>query len=82
MEKNFNIIEIEDKEFVVCDELNIDDKKYWLLAELMDDESIKDDIVVARVEDDMVCGIEDEKEMELVRKEIDKRIAELKEDLV
>lgn len=79
MEENLEIIEVEGKEYAVCEALEIEDKTYWIISELLEDETPSEEVEVVRVEDGMLYGIEEEQEQERVKREIDKLLKEIEE---
>lgn len=80
MDDNLDIIEIEGKEYAICETLEVNKKSYWIISELDEEENINDTVEVVRVEDGMVYGIDDEEEQEMVKKAIDELLDEIDEE--
>lgn len=77
MEENLDIIEIEGKEYAICESLEVNEKVYWIISELDEDENLNENVEVVRAEDGMIYGIEDEEEQEMVKKAIDELLNEI-----
>lgn len=80
MDENLDIIEIEGKEYAICETLEVNKKSYWIISELDEEENINDTVEVVRVEDGMVYGIDDEQEQEMVKKAIDELLDVIDEE--
>lgn len=77
MEENLDIIEIEGNEYAICETLEVNEKLYWIISAIDEEENLNENVEVVRVEDGMIYGIDDEKEQEEVKKAIDELLSEI-----
>ncbi len=80
MEKEYDIIEIDNEEYVIFDEFTLNAKKYWLISKLQGDETPTDEVEAVRVEGDSICSIDDESEQRLISDYIESKIKENEND--
>jgi len=76
MEENVDIIEIEGQEYVVCDKFLIDEKQYWLIMALLENDVPSNEVEVVRVDGDMLFSVDDLEEQKKVQQVIEQKIKE------
>ena len=79
MEKEYDVIEIDNEEYVIFDEFELNNKKYWLISKLSPTEEATEEVEAVRVLGDTICSIDDEKEQKEVSNYIELRIKETME---
>lgn len=60
-EESFEIIELDGKEYVIIEKINIGEKKYFLLNEIKDDK-LEENTIVLEEKDGYLSSIENEEE--------------------
>lgn len=76
MEKEYDVIEIENEEYVIFDEFELNNKKYWLISKLTPTDEASDEVEAVRVVGDTICSIDDEKEQIEISNYIELKIKE------
>ena len=64
-----DIIEIENQEFIVIDEIELDDNKYYLISEV-NEEEVSEEVEVVKIDNGLIYSVDDVKEQEKVTKYI------------
>lgn len=75
MEESYDIIEIDNEEYAICDKIQLNGNLYWLISKVNKDE-LSEEVEVVKVKDGTVESITDEKEQEELKKYINKKIEE------
>ena len=64
-----DIIEIDNQEFIVINEIELDDNKYYLISEV-NEEEVSDEVEVVKIDNGLIYSVDDVKEQEKVTKYI------------
>ena len=76
-EEEYDVIDIDGEEYVIVEEFSIETNKYALICRLLEDDIPSEEAEVVKIDGDMICGIEDEKEKNVIKDYLEGKIHSL-----
>ncbi len=79
-EEEYDVIEIEGEEYAIVEEFMLEKKQYALICKLLENDTPSEEAEVVKIEDDMICSIEEDDEKNLIKDYLEGKIKQLENE--